>query len=152
VGRVVSEQVKLLQDHFVLALLRRDLQVQVLRLWTIKLCRVLHLINMEGCKTIIWGIQYKTWIILDRINLLNKELDLRNHLQLLQKIEFVRNHQWAWKLIMFNTNNNPINLLKQFQTNKKTKLWRQGSRDLFQINSLKLTNNDINEIIKIIII
>ena len=49
-------------------------------------------------------------------------------------------------------NNNQINLLKQFQTNKKTKLWPQGSRDLYKINSLKLTNNDINEIIKIIII
>jgi hypothetical protein len=53
---------------------------------------------------------------------------------------------------MFNNNNNLINLLKQFQTNKKTKLWPQGSRDLCQINSLKLTNNDISEIIKIIII
>ena len=52
---------------------------------------------------------------------------------------------------MFN-NNNLINLLKQSQTNKKTKLWVQGSRDLYQINSLKLTNSDINEIIKIIII
>ena len=149
-AQVVWGRAKLPQDLFVLEQPRRDLQVQVLRLWPIKLCKVLLLTNTEGCKTIIWGIQYKIWIILDRTNSLNKESDLRSHLLLRLKIEFVLNHQWVWKLIMFN--NNQINLLKQFQTNKKTKLWPQGSRDLYKINSLKLTNNDINEIIKIIII
>ena len=39
-------------------------------------------------------------------------------------------------------NNNQINSLKQFQTNKKTKLWPQGSRDLYQINSLKLIDKN----------
>lgn len=149
-AQVVWGRAKLPRDLFVLEQPRRDLQVQVLRLWPIKLCKVLLLTNTEGCKTIIWEIQYKIWIILDRTNSLNKESDLRSHLLLRLKIEFVLNHQWVWKLIMFN--NNQINLLKQFQTNKKTKLWPQGSRDLYQINSLKLTNNDINEIIKIIII
>ena len=149
-AQVVWGRAKLPRDLFVLEQPRRDLQVQVLRLWPIKLCKVLLLTNTEGCKTIIWEIQYKIWIILDRTNSLNKESDLRSHLLLRLKIELVLNHQWVWKLIMFN--NNQINLLKQFQTNKKTKLWPQGSRDLYQINSLKLTNNDINEIIKIIII